>query len=355
MRRMLGNLNADLVCQHSDYVCRVTADEAETGRGHLSNFQDLERKTPAILTTSQMLTTGVDAPTCKNVVLMRVINSMTEFKQIIGRGTRVRDDYGKLWFSILDYTGSATRLFADPEFDGDPVIVTELEIDEQGEVEDETVVSPEEEEGEGTEVEGPLEIIEPPSNERRKYYFDEGQVEIAAHLVHELDPDGKQLRVVMFTDYTAEKVRTLCTDPAELRAAWSDPRRRAEIIDMLADRGIDFDELADAAGQPEADPFDLLCHIAFNGPLRTRRERAKHLKNEHKDFFDRHGPEAQAILDELLEKYAEHGAAQFAIPDVLQVPPINRHGNVIEISGFFGGPEKLKQAIEELQTRLYAA
>ena len=121
MRQALNNLNADLVKQYPDYVCRVTSDEGDIGRGHLSRFQDVERQTPVILTTSQLLTTGVDAPTCKNIVLVRVVNSMTEFKQIIGRGTRVRDDYGKLFFNILDYTGSATRLFADPDFDGDPV------------------------------------------------------------------------------------------------------------------------------------------------------------------------------------------------------------------------------------------
>ena len=135
MRTALSNLNSDLVAQYPDYVCRVTADEGDIGRGHLSRFQDVDTKTPTILTTSQMLTTGVDAPTCKNVVLARVVNSMSEFKQIIGRGTRVRDDYGKLWFNIIDYTGSATRLFADPAFDGEPVRITEEEITPEGEVE----------------------------------------------------------------------------------------------------------------------------------------------------------------------------------------------------------------------------
>jgi type I restriction enzyme R subunit len=170
-----------------------------------------------------------------------------------------------------------------------------------------------------------------------------------------LDPDGKQLRVVTFTDYTAERVRTLYPNAHELREAWTDPGNRAEIIARLAERGINFDHLADEAGQPDADPLDLLCHIGFNAPLRTRRERATQLRSEQKDFFEQYGPEARAILDELLEKYAEHGAAQFVLPDVLQVPPINRHGNVIEISSLFGGPERLKDAVEELQTRLYAA
>ena len=132
MRQALNNLNADLVKKFPDYVCRVTADEGDIGRGHLSRFQDVESQTPVILTTSQLLTTGVDAPTCKNIVLARVVGSMTEFKQIIGRGTRVRDDYGKLWFNILDYTGSATQQFADPEFDGDPAFISQEEIDAAG-------------------------------------------------------------------------------------------------------------------------------------------------------------------------------------------------------------------------------
>src|SRR5512142_2692166 len=134
MRTALNNLNSDLVRQYPDYVCRVTADEGDIGRGHLSRFQDVDSKVPAILTTSQLLTTGVDVPTCKNIVLARVVGSMSEFKQIIGRGTRVRDDYDKLWFNIIDYTGSATRNFADPAFDGDPAFATQEEIDERGKV-----------------------------------------------------------------------------------------------------------------------------------------------------------------------------------------------------------------------------
>ncbi len=354
MRRALNNLNTDLVQQYPDYVCRVTAEEGHIGRGHLGRFQELETTTPVILTTSQLLTTGVDAPTCKNIVLARVVGSMTDFKQMIGRGTRVRDDYGKLFFSILDYTGSATRLFADPDFDGDPALITEEQVNETGEtvpktyeiVEEQPVMADEEKQ---------FEILDDSEGERRKYYFDEGRVEIAAHLVYELDPDGRQLRVVKFTDYAAEKVRSLYTSAAEMRAQWADPERRAEIIGRLAERGIDFDELAAAANQPEADPFDLLCHVAFNAPLRTRRERADRLRRDKKDFFDHYGPEARTILNDLLEKYADHGTAQFVLPDVLHVPPISDHGNVMEIASLFGGPDQLKAAVNELQTLLYAA
>ncbi len=357
MRRTLNNLNDDLVRKHPDYVCRVTSNEGDIGRGHLSHFQDVERRTPVILTTSQMLTTGVDAPTVQNVVLVRVINSMTEFKQIIGRGTRVRDDYGKLFFNILDYTGSATRLFADPDFDGDPSIETEQRIDESGSpIETEFVVVDHE-----ADETGEMRAEEPPSpdyggtGERRKFYFDGGQVEIAAHLIYELDADGNQLRVVRFTDYTAEKVRSLYTNAAELRNDWADPDHRQEIIGKLADRGIDFDELATVANQPDADPLDLLCHIAFNAPLRTRRERAQHLRSDKKDFFDQYGPEAREVLVELLDKYTEHGTAQFLIPEVLEVPPISQLGNVVEIARHFGGEDRLVDAIRKLQTLLYAA
>ncbi|HUN99537.1 MAG TPA: DEAD/DEAH box helicase family protein [Bradyrhizobium sp.] len=353
MRKALSNLNSDLVAVDPDYVCRVTADEGDIGRGHLSRFQDIDTKVPTILTTSQLLTTGVDAPTCKNVVLARVVGSMSEFKQIIGRGTRVRDDYGKLWFNIIDYTGSATRLFADPAFDGDPVRITEEEVNEEGEVTAVRETEPEPD-GEPPADSGP-EIVEPPEEGRQKFYFDGGQVEIAAHLVYELDPNGKQLRVVRYTDYAAEAVRTLCPTAPELRAQWADPAKRSEIIQGLQERGVDFDELSDAAQQPEADPFDLLCHLAFNAPLRTRRERAQQLKAAKPDFFTRYSPEARQVLEELLEKYAEHGDAQFVLPDVLRVPPISNHGQIGEIIRLFGGPEELRNAVTELQGHLYAA
>ncbi|MCZ6626012.1 MAG: DEAD/DEAH box helicase family protein [Deltaproteobacteria bacterium] len=356
MRRALNNFSADLVKRYPDYVCRITSEEGQIGRGHLGRFQELETATPVIVTTSQLLTTGIDIQTCKNIALARVVNSMTEFKQIIGRGTRVRDDYGKFFFSILDYTGSATRLFADPEFDGDPALISEEQMDETGAsdnyeiVDEEPIVAETEEDNEFAPT-----ISDDSEGIRRKYYFDGGQVEIAAHVVYELDPDGKQLRVVKLTDYAGEKVRTLYSSTAEIRKRWADPVQRSQIIDCLEERGISFDELRSATNQPDADPFDLLCHIAFNAPIRTRRERAAQVLREKEDFFTKYGPEARSILENLLEKYAEHGTAQFVIPDVLKVPPISDRGNVIEIAAFFGGPERLKEAVSELQTLLYAA
>jgi type I restriction enzyme, R subunit len=358
MRRALSNLNTELVQQYPDYVCRVTSDEKDIGRGHLSRFQELETLTPVILTTSHLLTTGIDAQTCKNVVIARVVGSMTEFKQIIGRGTRVRDDYGKYYFNILDYTGSATRHFADPEFDGEPAFVSEEDLEGNK-------LIPVQEFGDNKEIyiDDMAKAIDgqiSPSlidiqEERRKYYVDAGFFEIAAHLVYELDSEGRQLRVVKYTDYTAEKVRTLFSNAVSLRNQWANPSQRSEIIEQLASRGIDFEKLATAANQPDADPFDLLCHIAYSAPLRTRRERANRLINEKKGFFDQYSPTGKIILKELLEKYAEHGTAQFVIPDTLKVPPTSNHGNIIEIAGYFGGPEKLREAVYQLQALLYAA
>ncbi len=359
MRAALNNQNADLVQQYPDYVCRITADEGDIGRGHMQRFQDVETRTPVILTTSQLLSTGLDAPTCRNVVLVRLVNSMVEFKQIIGRGTRVREDYGKLWFNILDYTGTATRNFADPDFDGDPAFATQEEIDEHGRIKKTTVLTPEEPETPEQKLVRVLEttgsiLIDPINKEPRKFYFDGGQVEIAAELVHELDSDGKQLRVVKLTDYTAEKVRTLCANPDELRARWADVDQRAEIIQQLAERGIDFQHVAAQAGRPDADPFDLLCHLAFNAPVLTRRQRADRVKKQQAAFFGYFGLEAREILNELLEKYAAEGELQFTLPDVLKVPPISKHGNVAEIAQRFGGFEKLGEAVNKLQSLLYA-
>jgi type I restriction enzyme R subunit len=160
---------------------------------------------------------------------------------------------------------------------------------------------------------------------------------------------------VQVTQYAAETVKTLYFDADDLRAKWSDFEQRSAVIEKLEERGIDFNELAASAGKPDADPFDLLCHLAYNAPLLTRRERAEKLRRDKKDFFDQYGPEARAIIGELLDKYADHGAAQFTLPDVFEVPPISRHGNLKEIAAKFGGTDKLVEAFRRLQEMLYAA
>jgi len=356
MRRALNNCNADLAKQYPDYVARVVSDEGDIGRSHLSRFMELETTTPTILTTSQMLTTGVDVPTCKNVVIVRTVNSMTEFKQIIGRGTRVRDDYGKLFFNILDYTGSATRLFADPDFDGDPVQVTEEQMDGSGEtVATQTLVDQQEPTAHDDEAPATSLTFDDDEAPRRKFYVDSGVVEIAAHLVYELDADGRRLQVKKFTEYTGESVRKMYPSAAELRGRWSNADERAIIIGALEAKGISFEELAEASKQPDADPFDLLCHVAYSAPIRSRRERAEAARIGGKAFFDKFANGARTVLNELLEKYVEFGTAQFQIPDILKVPPISQHGNVVEIAGFFGGPDQMRQAVGELQQLLYAA
>jgi type I restriction enzyme R subunit len=356
MRKALNNCNADIAKEHPEYVVRVVSDEGPIGRGYLDRFMDVETLVPTLVTTSQMMTTGVDVPTCRNIVLTRVINSMTDFKQIIGRGTRVRDDYGKLYFNIVDYTGSATLLFADPDFDGEPALITEEEMDEAGKevvvkVLEEEKVEDEEEADIAEDIDGEEKPYGPP----KKYYVDSGSVEIAAHLVYELDANGKQLRVVKFTDYTAESVRSMCPSAASLRSKWSKAEERAEIIQALEDRGVSFGELVKAANQPDADPFDLLCHVAFNAPLRTRRERAEMLRQEKKDFFEQYGPEAREVLAEMLDKYIEYGTAQFQIPEILRVPPISERGTIPQITAFFGGAEKMRAAVGEMQALLYAS
>ena len=357
MRQALVNLNADLVARHPDYVSRVTSDEGDIGKGKLSRFQDLEAETPVILTTSQLLTTGVDAPTCKNVALARVVGSMAEFKQIIGRGTRLREDYGKLWFNILDYTGTATEKFADPAFDGEPVAAISTEIDETGAIVSE--VSEEREEAEGTDPSDQSSVTDLPPDTGddlpRKLYVDGGAVEVVAHLVYDLDSDGKRLTCRKLTDWTGEKVRTLYATSAAFRAEWALPDKRAAVVEALAERGIDLSSLLADADRPDDDAFDVLCHLAWNAPLLTRRERAERLRAAEPDLLTRYGEDARAVLDALLEKYAVGGPDQLALPGAMKVAPVSSFGNPSEIARRFGGPERMRAAVTELTERLYAA
>jgi len=367
MRQLLNNLSPDIVKKHPNYVCRVTSDEKAIGKGHLGRFQELETETPVILTTSQLLSTGVDAPMVKNVVLIRVIGTMTEFKQIIGRGTRLREDYGKFYFNILDYTGTATRHFADKEFDGDPEFVSEEEIDGEGTTTTINVVDPGSvpTDGEGGDDTGEEVIVDPeppviidppePPTNPRKFYVEKGKVTISTHLTQDLDAEGKQLRATEFRDYTSEVVRSLFVDVAEFRHGWADPDRRAEILAELEAKGISAAEAGEAFGNPEADPFDLLCNIAWNAPVMTRKERAARLREDAPSFFEQYGEQARQILDALLAKYAEHGPAEFSIPDSLKIPPLSDLGNVSEITHRFGGVEQFRTAVAKLQELLYAA
>lgn len=368
MRQLLNNLNADLVKDHPDYVCRVTADEKEIGKGHLSRFQELETQTPVILTTSQLLSTGVDAPLVKNVVLIRIIGTMTEFKQIIGRGTRMREDYGKLFFNILDYTGTATRHFADKEFDGDPEFIDETKIDGNGNSTETTVIDPgptsaddEDEVDGGQDVvnePGSSEIVEPPEPppQPRKYYVHTGHTTVNVHTTQDLDAEGKKLRVTELRDYTRDTVRALFADVESLRHDWANPDRRAETLDALREHGIDANEAAVVLGQPDADPFDVLCNLAWNAPVLTRAERAARLRADKPGFFASYAEPARKVLDTLLAKYAAHGPAEFSIPESLKVHDIaDEFGSVPEIIARFGDADKFRAALTQLQQHLYAA
>lgn len=364
MRQELINLNSDLVKQYPDYVCRVTADEGAIGLTHLSHFQDVDKPTPVILTTSQLLTTGVDAEMVKNVVLARVVGSRSEFKQIVGRGTRLKVDYGKEYFNIIDFTGTATRHFADPDFDGDPARIEEVTVDEAGEqvgtAEAEADVTqddlateyemPEEQIGPGT----GLPIDEPPP-EPRKFYIDGGEVEVIGHLVYDLDTDGKKLQVVKYTEYSGRAVRTLYPTREALQSAWANPDTRGEVLRELIERGISFEELAASCEQPDADPFDLLCHLAWNAPLLTRRQRADQARRQAQYLFTQHGETAREILTLLLERYIERGILQFnTLSDLMKVQPFDRYGSPSEIATrHFGGVRGMKDAVARLQTALY--
>ncbi|HUY76444.1 MAG TPA: DEAD/DEAH box helicase family protein [Ktedonobacterales bacterium] len=372
MRRALSNANADLMREYPTYVARVTSDDGDLGKALLSTFQDVETRAPVILTTSQLLTTGVDAPMVKNIVLFRHVGSMTDFKQIIGRGTRVREDYGKLYFTILDYTGTATQNFADPAFDGDPVRATVEQIDGEGASEGETEepVPPDmgddetaaASDGEDATAPGddyvygaPL-LIEPKRiGERRKLYLGDVQVVILGETVQELDASGKRLRTMQLTDYTGEQVRTLLRSEDDLRSQWAVDEQRRHIIAELDERGIALDHLAAVMQQPEADPFDLLCSLAFRMPILTRRERATRLRNEQRDFFARYSAEARGILDAILDQYATYGPDELSLPDVLHLPALQQKGTVLEIAALFGGVQQLREAVTELHTLLYAA
>lgn len=347
MRQATHDANSDLTKEYPHYVARIVADEGREGRKYLDEFQDPEKLTPVVVTTSQLLTTGVDVPDCRNIVLFKPIDSMVEFKQIIGRGTRLFPDKDKLFFTILDYVG-ATRLFSDPAFDGEPEEATEEEIDEKGQ--------PKEPGGDIREEPEPWPGPGPgPPEEPRKLYVDGVPVEITAEAVYQLDADGKRIEVTSYADYSSAQVRKLFSNAGELRSRWSSEEDRRGILDALAERGVGLEELNQVVGQPDADPLDLLVHIAWNAPLRTRRERAEGVLRGEAAFFEKFGPTAREILRELLEKYAEHGPTQLHDLRVLEVDPLSRFGSPVEIARHFGGGEGLRRAVDNLEKLIYVA
>jgi len=350
-RREFGNLSSDLVIQYPDYVVRIVADEKEIGKGHLGKFMDIDEPIPVVVTTSRLLSTGVDVQTCKNIVLFREVNSMTEFKQIIGRGTRVREDKEKLFFSILDYTGSATRKFADPEFDGEPPLITEEEIDENGDLIPGTNIIISDPVPPIDDDDTFFDLPSPPEEKRKKYYITEGEVRIVAESVQITGADGK-LKTIHFTQYAREQISSLFPSVNELRSRWSDTEQRKFIIEELENYGISIEQLMDITHQSDADPFDLLCFVAYDLKPKTRKQRADLLKKNKPDFFTIYSEKAQHVLKLILEKYVEYGLNQIRL-DIISSDPINEEGNEVEIIEAFGGMEKYKKALDQLQVLLY--
>ena len=346
MRQALVNANADLAAANKRYVMRITGDNDE-GKAQLDNFIDPESTFPVIATTSQLMSTGVDAQTCQLIVLDKRINSMTEFKQIIGRGTRINEDYNKFFFTIMDFK-RATALFADEAFDGEPVQIYEPGDDDPPVPPDEP---PMDGSDEGETIYDPPGPFEPPiaGEPPKKYYVDDVEVIVATERVQYLDEHGK-LITESLKDYTRQTVRKAYTSLSAFLNAWNDAERKQAIVEELAEQGVFLDELAEQVGR-NYDAFDLVCHVAFDQPPLTRRERAEKVRKRH--VFAQYGEQTRAVLDVLLEKYADGGIKSVESLDILKVEPLTTFGTPLEIVKLFGGKEKYLAAIHELETALY--
>ncbi len=349
MRVALVNELPDQVAKNRKYVMRITGDEKE-GKDELDNFIDPEQPYPVIATTSRLMSTGVDAKTCKLIVLDRAISSMIEFKQIIGRGTRIAEDYDKTYFTIMDFR-NVTDKFADPEFDGDPVqIYVASETDD--------VVPPD--------VDDPTEypsgelppdlVADPPdvsiatgTTPPKKYVVGDVEFTVAVEQVQYMDKNGK-LITESLRDYTRKTIVGQYRSFDAFFDNWSAAEQKTAIVDALEEEGIFFEALAEVVGK-EYDPFDLICHVAYRQKPLTRRERANNVRK--RDYFTKYGEQARAVLSALLDKYANQGLRAIESMNVLKVDPIDELGTPIEIVGYFGGKEAYLSAIKELENQLY--
>lgn len=338
------------------YVMRITGDDNE-GKAQLSYFIDNDEPFPVIATTSKLLTTGVDAKTCKLIVLDQTINSMTEFKQIIGRGTRIREDYHKLYFTVMDFKG-ATRLFADPEFDGDPVTIYEPRPDESVVPPDDLPPPPAAKEPAPQPKGGGKTEGETGGEGRIKYVLDDIDVNVAAERSQYLDADGRLItdsfRVLLKDDIKKSLLKQFGSLTEFLRR-WSAADRKQAVLDELADLGIPLEVLQQAVKNgDELDAFDLVTHVAFDQKPLTRRERANKVKK--RDVFAKYGDQARMVLEALLEKFADHGISDLEDPKVLELPPFDQIGTKTQIRrSIFGGVEQYAQAVHELEQALYDA
>jgi type I restriction enzyme R subunit len=346
MRQALVNENGDLVSENTKYVMRITGDNEE-GKRELDNFILPESPYPVIATTSKLMNTGVDAQTCKLIVLDQRIQSMTVFKQIIGRGTRINEEYGKMYFTIMDFK-KATELFADPDFDGDPV---QIYVPKPGD-------SPVPPEVPGTETgETPTTgvIIDYPPPEsgpgRVKYVVDDVPVYVVAERVQYFNKEGK-LITESLKDYTKKSINKQFSSLNNFLNRWTEAEQKQAILQEFEEEGILLDALQEEVGK-DFDPFDLICHVAFDQPPLTRRERAENVRK--RNYFTKYGDKARTILNALLEKYADEGIGNIESMDVLKIPPISQMGTPLEIIKIFGTKAKYLQAIKELEKEIYKA
>ena len=349
MRNELANANTDLVSENSKYVMQITGDNEE-GKRYLDAFISPSERYPVIATTSKLMTTGVDAQTCKLIVLDSNIGSMTEFKQIIGRGTRINEDFGKYYFTIMDFR-NVTALFADKDFDGDPVRVKEVSGDDDISGEDEETGDRPGGYGEKTGPPGTIKDDPPGYKKRRKVIVNGVKVTILNDRVQYIGRDGKLITESLH-DYTRKNVRTSYASLGSFLTSWQDAEKKSAIVKELESRGVIFAALQDEVG-PDYDPFDLICHIAFEQKPLTRRERAENVRK--RNYFTKYGDLARTVLDSLLEKYADDGLLDIENPAVITLDPIKRLGTAPEIVRAFGGKPAYDQAIKELTTHLYEA
>lgn len=351
MRQALINENADLVAENHRYVMRITGGDAE-GQAELGNFIDPESRYPVLVTTSRLLSTGVDAQTCQLIVLDREVGSMTEFKQIVGRGTRVHEDTSKYYFTLIDFRGASSH-FADPDFDGEPV---QIYIPGPGE----PILPPEPSKGvdDLSGLDGDETVLIDPvgpsgptggGERQRKVYVDGIGATIVAERVEYLDENGK-LVTESLRDFTKMALQKRFASLDDFLKRWKSTERKQAIIEELANEGLPLDLIARELGK-NLDPFDLICHVAFDQKPLTRRERAENVMK--RDVFTRYGPQARAVLDALLEKYRDEGVLNLDDANVLKVTPFTAMGSVIQLINAFGGKQGFDQAVREMQDAIY--
>jgi len=338
MRKAIVNAAGNLAKENSKYVMRITGDSVE-GKAELDNFIDPESRYPVIATTSELLTTGVDAKTCKLIVLDKNITSMTTFKQIVGRGTRIDESHNKYFFTIMDFK-RATELFKDPDFDGEPVVIYE-----PGDDDNPVPPDPAPEDGDD-EV-----IVDPPEPGERKIHVGSVSVRIIAERVEYLGDDGKMV-TESYRDYSRKNILKEYASLDDFLQKWNRTKKKTAIIEALAEYGIELPKLAQEVGKDYGD-FDLICHIAFDQPPLTRRERANNVKKCN--YFTEYGEQARAVLDALLDKYADEGITSIENNNVLKLDPFSRMGTPVEIiNGVFGGKANYEQAVQALESALFS-